>query len=93
MAHKKHYRKRAGKLPLAIAAPVAIAGIDIGKMAMDKNYGGAVAKLTGYDPTNGRFDIGNMTGTYVPIVVGVVVHKFVGRYVNRSLPKWLPFNI
>ena len=81
------------KLPLAIAAPVALAAYEIAKTGKG-NSAAAVARITGYDPSNGQFAFGNMASTYVPILAGVIVHKAASRFgVNRMLPSWLPVNI
>ncbi len=42
---------------------------------------------TGYDFASGQFDPSNMMRYYGPAVVGVLTSKFLGKYVNRYLPK------
>ena len=96
MARKKRHGSRNRKLPLAIAAPVGIAALDIGKDVMAGDKIRAIVKLTGYDigSTTNRFKPEYLLGTYVPIALGVVVHKVANRVgVNRMIPKWLPVSI
>lgn len=95
MARRRSKKSRGGrskKMPLAIVVPMAIPVVEAGKALMAGQYDSARYIMTGVDGM-GRFNVGRMVETYAPVVAGVVVHKFAGRFVNRYIPKWLPVSI
>jgi hypothetical protein len=83
---------RSKKLPLAVAVPLAIPIIAAGRAALSGGSADDITyKLMGFNA--GGVDMAKVAQIGVPIVGGVLVHKFVGRAVNRYIPKWLPVSI
>lgn len=96
MAKRRYGKRRGGsrskKLPLSIVIPMAVPAIQAGKHLMAGQMPEAAYVMTGID-INGQFHAGRLVQTYAPMVGGVLVHKFAGRFVNRYIPKWLPVSI
>jgi len=92
MVKKKSRRSGKSKIPLAIAVPMAVPAIEAGRHLMAGQMTEAQYVFTGVD-INGKIHANRVAQTYAPMVVGVLVHKFAGRYVNRYIPKWLPVGL
>lgn len=94
MAKKKIFRKsKAFTIPIAPVAGL-IAGIaDPIDMAIHGNYYGAMEQTsmnyTGYSIAAKNWDIGRMWNGLVPLVVGILVHKYIGVKlgVNKALAR------
>lgn len=79
-------------LPLALIAGVGAGVAQPIQFMMAGDIEGGLNRLTknytGYNPRDGSFDIMNLTGGLVPLILGALVHKYVGGYplnVNRAL--------
>jgi len=96
MARRKGKKGRRGgskKMPLAIIAPMAFTGYEVGKYVMAGDMANAKYMVTGIDSA-GKFKGGRVVETYLPIAAGVIVHKGAAALgVNRYIPKWLPVSI
>ena len=92
MAKRKRKSGRSKKLPLMIVAPMAAPVIE-GAMAgfQSKSMTEALYPLTGMG-SDGSLHTDRLVQTYVPIGLGIIGHKVVGKAVNRYIPKWIPFN-
>lgn len=98
MARKKHMRKSRQKLPLAIMIPLALPVIDVAKRVSDGKFDSndqkmLIYNMTGYNTATKTWNAVGPMQTYGPILLGVGVHKFVGKHVNRYIPKWLPVGL
>lgn len=100
MAKKKTKTHRRRKISIAIAAgfvplvTTSLARLKTGGIEAVGNY--LVAATTGYDRGSGKWSIGNLSLGLVPIIAGVMVHKFVGGWLglNRAIGHMkLPINI
>jgi len=93
MARKKKRRSRSLTIPLA-----PIAGLACGVMDAWTRGGGfgnlhevgykLVENYTGYNPVRGNFDVNRLSKGLLPLILGAVVHKFVGGYplnINKML--------
>lgn len=92
----RRYRKKCGgsrskKLPLAIVIPAAIPMYNAGRAALSGDMNAVLWHSMGYG--TGGFNGQQVMKIAAPIVGGVVLHKFAGRFVNRYIPKWLPVSI
>lgn len=95
MRKKKQRSAGRKKLPVSIALPVAAPVVETGQMVAKKgaDSGNDIVYIwTGFDGQR-KFHWDRAVKTYAPMVGGIVVHKTVGRYVNKYLPKWLPINL
>lgn len=84
---KKKQNRRSNKMtiPIALAVPLALKGIEIGNMIMDKDYLGARSRLTGVD-YNGVFHFDGLLAQWTPTVIGLGVHMAASRFgVNSAL--------
>jgi len=96
MARKKHKSAGKKKLPMAIILPAAAPAMGtVGSFVAGDYKAGMNGLMYGYAgiTADGKLDSGQIVRTYVPVAVGILVHKFAGRYVNRYLPKWVPIQI
>lgn len=72
-------------IPLALAAPLGVAGIRVGKDLASGEYANAVQDVTGFD-ASGKFHWPELVKTYGPVVAGLVMHKAANKFgVNRAL--------
>ena len=81
--------KKNGRISLAVVTPIALNGYIVAKNIMDGDVNGAIANVTGYNREAGAFQLSRFIKFYAPIAGGVLVHKFLGPYVNRYIPKAL----
>jgi len=84
--------KRKLNIPLALVAGVAAGVADPIQRVLNGNISGALRHLamhyTGIDPETGSFKLDNLKIGLLPLVAGVLVHKFVGGSplnVNKAL--------
>lgn len=86
---KKRKKRAARKFTLPIAPIVGLLAGLAGpqgdspiQYALDGDYESAIARLsksyTGYDPNTGKWEPHLMTAGLVPLLIGGLVHKFVG---------------
>jgi len=95
--HKRGHRRPGMTLPVAV-----VAGFAPGLMVTFRDFqqyglGGAVNTLSrayiGYDPGAQKFDFGAMRYGTLPLLAGIMVHKFAGRLgINRAIARTgIPF--
>ena len=92
MARRRKRGKRKFTLPIAVLGGLA-AGLAPGiQMAFDGDYEGAIKNVvgnyTGYDMNTQKWWVPNMAKGLLPLVIGILVHKYVGGpplNVNRML--------
>jgi hypothetical protein len=90
--HKKSRRGSKTTLPISIVlpmiAPVAFsAGIAMGDEPMATKVDRLTYVWTGYSGARQKFEVGPLVSTYGPMLVGGLVHKYIGPSVNRTLAK------
>jgi len=86
----KMARRRQTTIPLALVAP--IAGTALWAYKHHQKWSGRanlfIGAMTGFDPGYGNFNAQRMKRGLVPLIIGAIVHKFVGGAplnVNRAL--------
>jgi hypothetical protein len=62
-------------LPMAMAVPLAVTAINLGKDLMAGNEEGVMEKLTGYNVNTGKVTAYWPIRTYGPLVMGYAMHK------------------
>jgi len=75
--------RRSGKsksIPLAIAVPVVVNGVIVGKYLMAGDTKHAVNHITGFDMGSGKMEWSVLATTYGPIVAGAVIHKAANKF-------------
>jgi hypothetical protein len=88
---KRTYHKKAFTLPVAVLAGFAVPlthSYNAYKVGGLSKAGSTMAKvMTGYDMESNSFKFAELKAGLLPVVLGVLVHKFVGGKmgVNRSL--------
>ena len=93
---KKHHRSGSKKIPLAVVVPLALPVIAAGRVAIAGGNGNDVIyQLMGIGQSGGHSAVNTEKALSigVPIVAGVLVHKFIGKHVNRYIPKSIPFGV
>ena len=75
---KRRGGRRAKSIPVAVALPVALAGVQAGQYAMKGEWTNAQYIFTGVDST-GNFQSSRVIKTYAPIAAGVIVHKVANK--------------
>lgn len=89
-AKKRHNGKKGFTLPISVVAGMAPGLVAIGTSA-DKLGWEAAARTagliyTGWDYTTGKFNIKNMSLGFMPIAVGMIVHKVAGMLgINKAI--------
>lgn len=74
-------------LPIALAAPIAVAGLRVGNELMHGEYANAVQTVTGFDAA-GKFHWPELVKTYGPVVGGLIVHKAAAKFgVNKAIAR------
>lgn len=81
---RKNYRRPKMTVPITLAAPLIMPVMDTVTNVMQKDYANAVQTWTGIDRT-GKVNVASLGKTYMPIVAGVLIHKYAGPMVNRKL--------
>ena len=78
------------KIPIMVVAPAAMVGVEMVKRAIETkgNMEETLYPMTGYGHGSIHWD--RLAMTYVPIVTGIVLHKTVGKVINRYVPKGSP---
>lgn len=89
---RKTRRKNGFTLPVAVAAPVAMMGMDIisefQRVGAQGAFNLATSRVTGYSPDQKNFDIRRFKYNMLPIGMGLMVHKIAGKLgVNRAIAK------
>lgn len=88
---KKKRGKRKFTIPVAPVAGLAVGMLKPAEEALKGNLNGVIAHLsmnyTGYDPNAKNFDVMRLKNGLVPLVMGLLVHKFIGGTLglNRML--------
>ena len=88
---KKHHKKAGFTIPLAIIAgmaPVASHALaDYKAGGLELAGKGLCWSLTGYNPLQGKFNADGLWRGAIPLVIGVLAHKFIGGKlgINRAL--------
>jgi len=93
---RKKGRHGKKKIPLAIVVPALYPVIPAVKSAMAGNFARAGLDLRwDYLGVNdqGQFSPTKLVQNMTPIVVGILVHKYVGPYINKRLPKSIPVGL
>jgi hypothetical protein len=86
--HKRSHKSK--KVPLAVAVPVLITTVDIGKAVISGDTASARLQMTGID-SNGKFYFPAVAQTYGPILAGALIHMGASKLgVNRAIAK-VPF--
>lgn len=82
MAKRNRSYTKSFTLPLAVAAPIGLTLIGPAQKAMAGDYMGALDELawkfTGINRSTGQFDMNALKQGLLPVVGGLLVHKFVG---------------
>lgn len=86
MAKKKYHRgKKKFTVPVALAAPLAVMALDVGKKVMSNDLNGIKGTYTGVWEDN-KFNPNQIVDTYTPLVVGLGVHILASKLgVNKSI--------
>ena len=89
---KRHYSRKGMTIPLAPIAGLAVGIVPSIQSAIAGDYMGAADGLawryTGYNLSTGTFDMNGLKQGMLPLIVGGLVHKFVGGAplnLNRTL--------
>lgn len=89
---KARRHSRSMTLPLAVIAGMAVPAVDLWQNGIRQGDAGrtmntAAAIFTGYNPESKTWEIGYLKRGLLPVVAGLLVHKFVGGRlgVNRAL--------
>jgi len=88
MAKKKHRRKAAMTIPLAVVAGFLPAGNKLwdNRESVESLTNEASKMFVGFDPRSGNWDLEDLKFGIAPILVGFLVHRVAsGLGVNRAL--------
>jgi|WetSurMetagenome_2_1015567.scaffolds.fasta_scaffold126006_3 hypothetical protein len=80
------------KIPVMVVAPAAMLAVEMATRAIQTkgNMTETLYPMTGY--ANGQMHWDRLAASYGPIVIGVILHKTVGKAINRYVPKGSPIS-
>lgn len=89
-AKKRNHGKKGFTLPIAIVAGMAPGLVAVGTTVQSNGMTAAARTAgliyTGFDYTTGKFSLSNMKLGFLPIAVGMIVHKVAGMLgINKAI--------